>query len=136
MKLFGFLTYTAFVLVVGAACAWLVLGKDDPNCTLVAASYETTQDLYEQNLATARYTIYTLQNLAAAKDRKIQSLRVRLADAGDFREVAAEVKELKALVAKAVPVETEAKWQANFMGMPINKNDIRMGIMRLMQGVR
>lgn len=35
MKLLGFLTYTAFVLVVGALCTWLVLGKGDPNCTLV-----------------------------------------------------------------------------------------------------
>lgn len=35
MKLLGFLTYTAVVLVAGAVCAWLVLGKGDPLCTWV-----------------------------------------------------------------------------------------------------
>lgn len=67
MKLLGFLTYTAFVLVVGALCAWLVRGKDDPNCTLVGvSSIETTDQRYIEELDTLQ------RNIKVVTDHNVQ----------------------------------------------------------------
>lgn len=70
-KLLGFLTYTAGVLVVGAVCAWLVLGPkpERPQCLAGVSEGTTYSTEWSASLATDTLdTIVKLKELQEAYD--------------------------------------------------------------------
>lgn len=96
MKLLGFLTYTAVVLAVGAVCAWLVLGKGDPNCKLVAIDHQRIEALQANFAHSERNNMILVSQLAEERLKKVSTLE-------------REVESIKVLAAQVKPVEQAVK---------------------------
>lgn len=88
--------------------------------TVSAAVYERTQALQDERIAQLETIGQFKDARLAAKGERVKALEVKLADAVTLDAVAAEVRDIKALAAKLTPMETQAKYDASFLGIPLD----------------